>query len=165
MNIGIINPFPFRPHNQDLVFLTNCIKRNKNINLFFAECDGSPALFYNKLINKKTPKIIICKACQLFGLKSYLNEPFEKISIKKISLLPSSGLYDNLALSSIFTAYRTESEADVLEARKSKDFLILKQESDKFKRAVKDWIKKNNFLLKNILIGLIIQNANIIMPT
>jgi hypothetical protein len=143
MNIGIINPFPFRPHNQDLVFLSNCIKKNKNIKLFFAECDGSPTLCYNKLINKKKLNIITCKACQLFGLKSFLNDPFEKISVKNLIELPSYKLNDNLALSSLYTAYRTESESDVIVAKKSKDFLILKQESDKFKRATKAWIKNN----------------------
>ena len=143
MNIGIINPFPFRPHNQDLVFLTKYIKKFDNINLFFAECDGSPELCYNKLIHKKRLDIITCKACQTFGLKSYLNESFKKISVKNIKVRPTTEIDDSLALSSLYTANRTESEAESIKIKKSKDFLKLKQESDKFKRASKDWIIKN----------------------
>ena len=144
MNIGIVNPFPFRPHNQNLVFIVNYLNKLKNINLFFAECDGSPKICYNKLIYKKSrSKHITCFACRTFGLKSYLNNKFYKISVKGFNSSSKKELDKNLILSSFFTYKRTETPEEINSIQDDEDFLLLNKETDKFKKASKKWIFEN----------------------
>ena len=140
MNIGIINPFPFRPHNQNLVFIVNYLKKIKSNKLFFAECDGSPKICYNKLIFRNRPKQITCLGCRTFGLKSYLNEPFSKISIQNIESKSLPNIDQNLVKSSLFTYNRSESPEDVHNIENDQNFNLLLNETNKFKLAVKNWI-------------------------
>ena len=150
MNIGIINPFPFRPHNQNLVFIVNYLKKLENVNLFFAECDGSPKLCYNKLIHiNKRSNFITCLGCKTFGLKSYLNESFTPISVQNIKTRPITELNNELILSSLFTYNRSETPSEIKEIETDKDFIELNQETDKFRIASKNWIldKKLNAVI------------------
>ena len=150
MNIGIINPFPFRPHNENLVFIVNYLKKLENVNLFFAECDGSPKLCYNKKKKKKKrPNYITCFGCKTFGLKSYLNESFTQISVQNIENSPIVELNKELILSSLFTYNRSETPSEIKEIFTDKDFIELNQETDKFRLASKKWIhdKKLNAVI------------------
>ena len=141
MNIGIINSFSHRPHNQHLAFLGTLLSK-LNHDVFYANCSGG-ADSCNTLITKKIlrNKTLTCFTCKKFGLKSLVNS-------KVTSLSPNNRNkncdHKDIALSTLFTSTRTETPNEIKNIKNHKEFLNLSTSCFAYYNSVKEWISANN---------------------
>ncbi|WP_096203110.1 hypothetical protein [Bacillus sp. FJAT-45350] len=73
MKIGIVSMYPYRPHVQDLVYLSDQLEKEGHT-CYFLSCAASlPTCYYN-LFKGKEKSLTQCLKCQLGGIKTYKNE-------------------------------------------------------------------------------------------
>jgi hypothetical protein len=138
MRIGFVNIFSFRPHIQNLVFLSELLEREGH-ECFFLTCDSDVNMCYNLLIKSKN-KLIDCPKCMIGGLRSF----YQNVdSIKDFSIdVDEIKNNDIWVESSLATAYRVELPSQLLENDISKNKeKVLKSVNSTF-NATKEWIKQ-----------------------
>lgn len=140
MNIGIINSFSHRPHNQHLVYLGGLLSK-LDYKVFYANCSGGAASC-NTLITKKVlnSRSLTCFLCKKFGLKALVNTKVVGLSPKgEATNCPHS----DLALSTLFTSSRTETPDEVKSIKEHEQFSKLKTSCSAYYNSVQKWVKEN----------------------
>ena len=140
MNIGIINSFSHRPHNQHLVYLGEILSKLDH-NVFYANCSGGAASC-NTLITKKilNSSSLTCFFCKQFGLKALVNTKIVGLSPKnEATKCPHS----DLALSTLFTSSRTETPDEVKNIKGHEQFSKLTRSCSAYYNSVQKWVNKN----------------------
>jgi len=112
MRIGFVNLFSFRPHVEQLYYLSVLLK-SAGHEVFFLTCDAGVSNCYPRAI-KGSSRIKECTKCVIGGVRSYTGKSVMSIRHTPANELPISVL-DELALSSSCTLTRTESEDEWLE--------------------------------------------------
>lgn len=109
MRVGLVNIFSFRPHVEQLFFLSK-ILQDSGHQVFYLTCDAAAENCYPRAI-KGSSKLKECAKCMLGGVRSYTGHSVTAIKGAAASELPV-GVLDELALSSSCTLTRTEAESE-----------------------------------------------------
>lgn len=73
LKIGIVSMYPYRPHVQDLIFLSDHLEKAGH-SCYFLSCPGAlPTCYYN-LFKGKEKSLVQCLKCQFGGIKTYKSE-------------------------------------------------------------------------------------------
>ena len=141
MIIGIINSFSHRPHNQHLAYLGAMLSK-LNHNVLYANCSGGSdscnTLITKKILNNKP---LTCFICKEFGLKSVVNSKVTGLSPNNIN---KNCDYKDIALSTLFTATRTETPDEIKNIKEHQEFLKLTNSCFAYYNSVKEWVSKND---------------------
>lgn len=112
MKIGLVNLFSFRPHVEQLLYLSYLLE-SAGHEIFYLTCDAAASNCYPRAL-KGTGKFKECTKCMVGGVRSYTSRRVTGISSEASAGL-NEHVLDKLALSSSCTLTRTESEAEWLE--------------------------------------------------
>lgn len=141
MNIGIINSFSHRPHSQHLAYLGAMLSK-LNHNVLYANCSGGSdscnTLITKKILNNKP---LTCFVCKEFGLKSLVNSKVTSLSPNNIN---KNCYHKDIALSTLFTATRTETPDEIKNIKENKEFLKLTSSCFAYYNSVKEWVCNND---------------------
>lgn len=113
-----------------------------NHKIFYANCSGGAdschALITKKLLNNKT---LTCFVCKEFGLKSL-------VKTKVTSLSPNNKNincdHKDIALSTLYTATRTETPNEIKDIKQHQEFLKLTNSCFAYYNSVKEWVYNND---------------------
>lgn len=140
MKIAIVNTFSYRPHNEHLTFIESLIDKDEH-EVFFIGCSGG-ASACNTLITKKrlSSKLITCLVCKGFGLESFkkTNTFIDVKSDKEVKIVD-----EDLPISTLFTASRTETPSEVKNIKSNLYYYDLSQSSNKAYHSFAKIIKEN----------------------
>ena len=109
MKIGLVNIFAFRPHVEQLFFLSR-ILQDAGHEVFYLTCDASVGNCYPREL-KGSSKFKECTKCILGGVRSYTKSAVTSVVSTCADELPVA-ILDELALSSSCTLNRTEAETE-----------------------------------------------------
>ena len=112
MKIGFSTIFSYRPHVEQVFYLSQQLKKEGH-EVFFLNCKGSLPTCYTQEIRPQNSKMKECIKCQIGSLYSYTKENTTFIDAKLQADLPDDVLY-KLTKSSSFTLTRIEDPKDVL---------------------------------------------------
>ncbi len=73
MKFGIVSMYPYRPHVQDMVYLSNQLERAGHTCMFLSCNKNLPTCYYN-LFKGKIRSRVQCAKCMLGGLSSYVKK-------------------------------------------------------------------------------------------
>ncbi|MEX0598633.1 MAG: hypothetical protein WD512_19275, partial [Candidatus Paceibacterota bacterium] len=142
--IGVISLFPFRPHVQNMAFLTKLLIRD-GYEVRVLHCDAEFDFCYYKLFNDKKSKFYPnCLTCNIGSLKHFVSENL----VDPISEYVNLGGADKLeiteedrinAVNSIANVHRIEDYNELYSIRESEQYEALLNAKDKMNNAFYSW--------------------------
>jgi hypothetical protein len=120
MKIGFVCFFPFRPHVENILYLSELLKKGGH-ETFFLDCRSGLPSCYNLEIKKSKNKIE-CLKCYLGGINGYCHTS-QVTKLANTSSSNSRSLHgsvaNSLVLSSLASIFRTETRDELENANKS----------------------------------------------
>ena len=132
--------FSFRPHIQNLVFISKLLEL-ENHDCIFLTCDSDVEMCYNLLLKNKN-KVIDCPKCIIGGIRSY-SDKVESLG-KYVNEDRFIDVKSEWTQSSLATTYRVETPEQLFDKEIKKNEIKLKKSISKMCGAVEKWIDKNN---------------------
>jgi hypothetical protein len=108
VKIGVVSMYPFRPHVQDLIYLSEHLEKEGHT-CYYLTCGASlPTCYYN-LFKGEVKSLVQCSKCHIGGLGSYKNKNITFID-KNLKADLSEGDVSYIIKSTIGSLGRVENE-------------------------------------------------------
>lgn len=143
MNFGIVSMYPFRPHVQDLVYLSDQLE-NAGHKCSYLVCNSAlPTCYYN-LFNGKVKSKKQCFKCKIGGLFSYIDKnKIYNIDDKRKSSLNNKDI-EYLLKSTIGTLGRIENSSEIKNVLDKKTENKLEEAVNIVYKNTIDWVNNEN---------------------
>ncbi len=143
MRFGIVSMYPYRPHVQDMVYLSNQLEEAGHSCVYLSCNKNLPTCYYN-LFKGKTKSKIQCAKCMIGGLSSYVKkEKIYYINKKRKKELNKDDI-NYIINSTIASLGRIENESEIDSIISGATRLKLVQAVEIVYQNTLDWLHENN---------------------